>query len=99
MPMLPVSVILILSELLVAKIIGLEPVVEAVRVPLFQKSGDLTEVEKSLLLPQRSLATVRYVVEALVAVPFVTNSRVPVALVKLNSEIVAKSLHNVDTVP
>ncbi len=99
MPRLPVSVILILSDVLVAKIIGLAPVVEAVRVPLFQKSGDLTEVEKSLLLPQRSFATVRYVVDALVMVPLVTIDLVPVALVKLSSGMVAKLLHKVEMVP
>ncbi len=43
----PLSLILILSDELVAKIIGLAPVVEAVKVPLFQMSGVLTEVENS----------------------------------------------------
>ncbi len=41
----------------------------------------------------------KFVVEALVIVPLVANILVPVALVKLNSEIVAKLLQRVDTVP
>ena len=83
-PTFPELSILILSDELVAKIIGLAPVVEAVRVPLFQKSGDLTEVEKSPLLPQRSFATVRYVEEALVIVPLVTVRLVIVPVVPQN---------------
>ena len=59
MPTFPFSSILILSLELVAKMIGLAPVVEAVKEPEFQRSGVLTEVEKALLFTQISLATVR----------------------------------------
>ena len=85
MPTSPELSILIFSVELVAKTIGLAPVVEAVRVPLFQKSGDLTEVKKSLLSPQRSFVTVRYVDEAFVIVPLVANNLVVVALVIVSS--------------
>ena len=70
MPTLPEESILILSDELVAKIKGLAPVVEAVRVPLFQISGVWTEVEKTDWLPQR-LVPVKFVEEALVMVPVV----------------------------
>ena len=46
-PTFPFSSIRILSLELVAKMMGLEPVVEAVKVPEFQTSGVLTEVENS----------------------------------------------------
>ncbi|KKS68980.1 MAG: hypothetical protein UV39_C0025G0009 [Candidatus Azambacteria bacterium GW2011_GWA2_42_62] len=77
-----------------AKINGLAPVVEAVRVPLFQINGDWTDVENLETSPQRLFETVKYVVEALVMVPFVANSRVPVALVKLNSVTVPLVANN-----
>ena len=56
---LPFSSILILSDESVAKIIGLAPVVEAARVPLFHTSGVWMAVETRPLSLQKLLPTVR----------------------------------------